>query len=61
MKLLKSKPDTKDIPIVALTSLAMSDDRSQCLEAGCIDHIAKPIDTEDFVDKIEGIMKRIKS
>ncbi|MFH1783570.1 MAG: response regulator [bacterium] len=60
VKLLKAKPDTKDIPIVALTSLAMPDDRAHCLEAGCLDHIAKPIDTKGFVEKVEGIIRRAK-
>jgi two-component system, cell cycle response regulator DivK len=48
----KSKIDGK-IPIVALTSYAMSGDREKSLEAGCTGYIEKPIDPETFITEIE--------
>jgi CheY-like chemotaxis protein len=55
-KLLKSASETAAIPIVALTAHAMSGDREQALDAGCIAYISKPIDTRTFADQIREIL-----
>ena len=40
------------IPIVAVTSFAMTGDREKALEAGCNGYIEKPIDPETFLSSI---------
>jgi two-component system cell cycle response regulator DivK len=41
------------IPIVAVTSYAMTGDREKALEAGCRGYIEKPINPETFVAEME--------
>ncbi len=50
---LRKKPGLADIPIVAVTSYAMTGDRERALEAGCTGHIEKPINPETFMKDIE--------
>jgi two-component system cell cycle response regulator len=40
-------------PLVAVTALAMAGDRERILEAGLDGYIAKPIEPESFVDRVE--------
>ena len=50
---LRKNPALADIPIVAVTSYAMTGDREQALAAGCTGHIEKPINPETFIRDIE--------
>ena len=49
---IRQLPGMQALPIIAMTANAMAQDRERCLEAGMNDHIAKPIDVQELVDKL---------
>lgn len=49
---LRATPGLQDIPIVAVTSYAMSGDQQRALQAGCTGYIEKPIDPDTFVAEL---------
>jgi len=54
---LKDHRDLSHIPVIAVTARVMKGDREKILAAGCDDYIAKPIDPEGFLKKIEKWLK----
>ena len=49
---LSNRPDGKEIPIIAMTANAFSDDRKRCKEAGMTEHLAKPLNSEKMIAKL---------
>jgi CheY-like chemotaxis protein len=58
---VKANPDTKHIPVIALTAHAMTGDRDRAMEAGCDDYDTKPIDLLRLLTKIEAQLERVKT
>jgi two-component system cell cycle response regulator DivK len=45
------------MPIIAVTSYALGDDRRKALEAGCDDYVAKPVSPRDLLSKVRSYVK----
>lgn len=53
---LRVRPETGDVPIVALTGRTGSGERRACLEAGCTAYLAKPVEPRRLLDELPGLM-----
>lgn len=56
LKELRKSEINGDIPIIAITSYAMSGDRSRLIEAGCNGYLEKPIDPVAIISQIREII-----
>jgi two-component system cell cycle response regulator DivK len=49
---IKREPELKHIPVIAVTSYALSGDEQRAREAGCDAYVAKPYSTRHLLAKI---------
>ena len=57
-KMIRSldREDAKEVPIIAMTANAFTEDRIRAKEAGMDDHIAKPVDAKLLVKVIHELL-----
>jgi two-component system cell cycle response regulator DivK len=53
---IKAAPETKHIPVIALTANAMTGDREKALAAGCDDFDTKPVELPRLLGKIQALV-----
>jgi two-component system cell cycle response regulator DivK len=53
VKKIRETAQGKEIPIIAVTSYAMSGDREKLIKGGCTGYIEKPINIEAFLSEIK--------
>ena len=56
-RMLKEDPRTAQIPVIALTSLAMKGDRELLLAAGFDGYLEKPISVREFPEQVRGFCR----
>ncbi|GAX61148.1 PAS/PAC sensor hybrid histidine kinase [Candidatus Scalindua japonica] len=55
LRILKSVDATKEIPVIAISANAMSEDIKRGKACGFVDYITKPININEFLEVIDGI------
>jgi CheY-like chemotaxis protein len=58
LRLLRDQPDTRHIPVMAVTASAMTHDRQRIMAAGFDSYQSKPISLRSFVDAVEQLLAR---
>jgi CheY-like chemotaxis protein len=53
---LKADPETRGVPVLALTAHAMTTDREKALDAGCDEYDTKPVDIQRLLDKMHQLL-----
>lgn len=57
---LKSRRETRDIPVIMLTARSEEADRVRGLETGADDYVAKPYSVAELVARVRSVLRRLR-
>ncbi|WOD36970.1 PAS domain S-box protein [Nodosilinea sp. E11] len=58
---IRRDPSLDEVPVIALTSLAMPGDRDRCLAAGATEYLSKPVRLKQLVEIIQTLIPQTSS
>ena len=58
LRQLRASPQTKGVPVVAVTAFAMREDRDRAFRAGFDGYLEKPISTRELPAQVRGFLRR---
>lgn len=58
LRVLRSDPATRKIPVIAVTASVMQQDRKLITEAGFDGYVGKPISLNEFLDAVNSMLAR---
>ena len=53
---MSGRPDGKEIPIIAMTANAFTEDIQASMDAGMNEHLTKPLDMQKLLETIETLL-----
>jgi CheY-like chemotaxis protein len=54
---LRARPETAQLPILALSAFAMAGDAEKALEAGCTDYLTKPVRRAPLLERVGELLR----
>lgn len=58
IRAFEKEQNRPEVPIVAVTANAFTEDKHKCLETGCTDYLAKPIKKADLLQCVARLVKK---
>jgi two-component system alkaline phosphatase synthesis response regulator PhoP len=55
-RIIKSDPETRDIPVIMLTAKGREVDRKRGMDAGADEYLTKPFSPAKLIERVEGVL-----